>query len=50
MIDGDVIVVDGVLHGFDFRQSASGKAPGFSGTNSDISASVAPTRATARTC
>jgi predicted TIM-barrel fold metal-dependent hydrolase len=29
MIGGDVIVVDGVLHGFDFRQTASGKAPGF---------------------
>lgn len=29
MIDGDVIVVDGVLHGFDFRQEASRRPPGF---------------------
>lgn len=29
MIDNDVIVVDGVLHGFDFRREASGRQPGF---------------------
>jgi predicted TIM-barrel fold metal-dependent hydrolase len=29
MIDSDIVVVDGVLHGFDFRREKSGRAPGF---------------------